>query len=515
MNTAFAPIAADYATAGAARRAIGFQMPETIPALPVLEAANSMLKGAEEIALGYRMQMLSLRMLGAMAADGQVVERLAESILNTISSTDNSEQAAKLVYVDGRWLRNSDVPHGQFTALVREKVANIMSRLSELRALPNPNHEADLFNTTALENLRTAVCEVLPHDLLIGQAAGEFKLRCEDINKKCRALVRFVATELRITPRMVHRIACWNWVSPTLYSAFLNAGGYETAFIPAKARKAFREGLISHQAAIKEAAWRADVPLTHMLKSWDDFWMADRDLDKSINMFVGSNVGLVETVVRNYRFAKDESQVRSAAQLGLLRAVQLYAPEMGWKFSTYAVTWIRQSVLRDLSKQDLIKLPTGSHTALAILRKVLSEKPNASLEELAEASSLEKDAVSDLLYFIEYFNSVSMDSAYTSDSGESEGIHDHIADENGDFVEDLVEADTSDYVRKVLSTVLDEREVQILIGRYGIGGSEELTLTEMATLLGLSIERVRQIAIRAVDKLRKSDFADALMELWQ
>jgi RNA polymerase sigma factor (sigma-70 family) len=517
MNTALAPISVDFTSTAlndAGRPVVGFQMPLTIPAMPILETPSSLLKGSEEVDLGFRIQMLSLRMLAAMAADGQVVERLAASILNSISTTENSEQAAKLVYVGDRWVRYGDIPADEFTALVREKVAKITSRLAELRAVSSANQAADLFNTIALENLRDAVCEVLPHDMLISQAAVEFKLRCEDINKKCRALVRYVASELRITPRAVHRIACWNWISPALYGACLNAGGYETAFIPAKARKAFREGLISHQAAIIEAAGRADVPLTHMLKSWDDFWLADRDLDASVNTFVGANVRLVETVVRNYRFAKDESQVRSAAQLGLLRAVQLYAPEMGWKFSTYAVNWIRQSILRDLSKQDMIKLPAGSHTALAILRKVLGEKPNASTEELAEATKLTTDAVADLLYFIDYFNSVSMDSAYTSDSGESEGIHDHIADENGDFVEGLIEEDTSDYVMEVLSNVLDEREAKILIGRYGIGGGEELTLTEMATSLGLSIERVRQIAIRAVEKLRKSDFADALLELW-
>ncbi|KZN20803.1 MULTISPECIES: sigma-70 family RNA polymerase sigma factor [Pseudomonas] len=517
MNTAFAPITADLTSAqddNVGRPDVGFQMPAAIPALPSRETPSSLLSGSEEADLGYRIQMLSLKMLGAMAADVQVVERLAASILNSISSTDNSEQAAKLVYVNNRWVRIGDIPAKDFTALVREKVSAITLRLKELRAVSNANQAADLFNTIALENLRTAVCEVLPHDKLISQSAVEFKLRCEDINKKCRALVRFVATELRITPRAVHRVACWNWVSPTLYAACINAGGYETAFIPAKARKAFREGLISHQAAIIDAADRADVPLSHMLKSWDDFWLADRDLDIAQNTFVAANTRLVEMVVRKYRFAKDMSQVYSAASMGLLRAVQLYAPEKGWKFSTYAVNWINQTVLRDLSKQDLIKLPEGSHTALAILRKMLGEKPNTSIAELAEATQMEPDAVSDLLCYVEYFNSVSLDTAFTSDSGASEGIHDHIADANGDFVEDLIEADTSDYVMEVLSNVLDEREAKIVIGRYGIGGSEELTLTEMATRLGLSIERVRQIAIRAVEKLRNSDFADALLELW-
>lgn len=517
MNTAFAPNSGGPVATmidAPARSPVGFQMPDCIPDLPILKTPTSLLTRHEEAALGYRIQILSLRMLGAMTADGEVVERLAASILNAISSTNNSEQAAKLVYDGDRWVRYGSIPTEDFTTLVRAKVAAILTRLSELRAVSNSTREADLFSVKALENLREALCEVLPHDELISQAASEFKVRCDDINNRCRALVRFVAAELRITPRAAHRIACLNWASPALYATCLTAGGYETAFIPAKARKAFRDGLIAHQTAIIESAGNSDVPLTHMLQSWDDFLLANREMDTSINTFVAANERLVETIIRDYRFAQDQSQVRSSAQLGLLRAVQLYAPELGWKFSTYAVRWIRQSVLRDLAKQDLIRLPAGSHAALAVLRKVLADKPNASLAELAMASKLGEEEVSDLIYFINYYNSVSMDTTFTSDNGESEGIHDLIADGNGDFVEDLADADASAYVLEVLTSVLDEREAKIVIGRYGIGGSEELTLMEMASQLGLSIERVRQISIRALEKLRKSDFGDALLELW-
>jgi RNA polymerase sigma factor (sigma-70 family) len=492
---------------------VGFKMPESIPELPSLESSTSLLKGHEEVALGYRIQMLSLKMLGAMAADGAVVERLATSIISAISATDNSEQAAKMVFHGDRWIRYGTVPNGEFTKLVRANVAKIFERLFELRSVSKSNQIADLFNATALENLREAVCTVLPHDALISQAASQFKQRCEDINNKCRALIRFIATDLRITPKAAHRISCWNWISPTLHSACLRAGGYETAFIPSKAKKAFREGLLLRQQAIVECAENADVPLTQMLYSWDEFWVANRELESSIKVFVGANVRLAETVIRDYRFAQDQLQVRSSAQLGLLRAVQLFAPEMGWKFSTYAVMWIRQTVLRDLAKQDLIKLPSGSHAALAVLRKLLSERPNVSMEEMVNATKLSEQEVSDLIYFINYYNSVSMDTAFANDSGEFEGIHNHIADENGDFVEDLVNEDVSSYIQDVLSEVLDAREVKIVIGRYGIGGEPELTLTEMGAQLGLSVERVRQIANRAIEKLRESEYGNALLDL--
>lgn len=516
MNTAIAhqPVGSVPAINEAVgKSAVGFQMPKAIPALPILESSTSLLKGHEEVALGFRIQMLSLKMLGAMAADGAVVERLATSIISAISATENCEQAAKMVFHGDQWIRYGTVPNEEFTTLVRANVATIFTRLAELRSISKSTHVADLFNTTALENLRAAVCAVLPHDALISQAASEFKQRCEDINNKCRALVRFIATDLRITPKAAHRISCWNWISPTLHSACLSAGGYETAFIPAKARKTFRDGLFKHQQAIIESAVNADVPLTQMLYSWDEFWLANRDLETSIKTFVGANVRLAETVIRDYRFAHDQLQVRSSAQLGLLRAVQLFAPEMGWKFSTYAVMWIRQTVLRDLAKQDLIKLPAGSHASLAVLRKLLSERPNISMAEMVAATKLDEQAVSDLIYFINYYNSVSMDTAFTNDSGESDGIHDHIADDNGDFVDDLVNEDVSSYIQDVLGKVLDEREVKIVIGRYGIGGNAELTLTEMGAQLGLSIERVRQIANRAIEKLRNSEYGDALLEL--
>lgn len=493
----------------------GFKLPSVLPALPTTFSIKGLLDTEQELALGYRMQMLSLRKLSAMAIDTYVIERLMVAVESSIElgSSRSADRAATLVFVDGVWIRIGMVAGEEFTALVLAKINTIRTRIAEVRLATSDCGGADLFSKTAQQRLQAAVCELVPYDYLLNQAAHDFKEHCESLNKECRELVSFVACEFRMGGRRAHKIVCGNWVSPTLYAACAHAEPYSFSLFPVKAKKAFREGLVARQKTILDCATNTGVPVTDMLNSWDAFWLSSRDLDATQELFAKANTGLVEKLVNEYKFVTDLDQVRSAAYFGLIRAISLFAPEKGFRFSTYATTWIRQSILRDIAKQEMISKPEGSHAQLGALRRALNETPNASYKDLAKITGLKLDDVKALMYFVVARNPETMDSAFTSDAGDSEGTHERIADENNNFVENLIEEDAAEFVIKAIGEVLDRRDLDIITSRFGIGGAETKTLVELAGKYSLSTERIRQLESLALKKLRDSDLAEALLEL--
>lgn len=492
---------------------VGFTMPVALPTLPDLKGDCNVLSLQDEVAVGFRLQMLTLRMLGAMAADTVVVERLVKSVLDALGTCGNPERAVTMIKLDGSWVRVGSIPNEGFAAHVRRKVDVILTRIAELRAVSSTQLEDDLFSHTARQHLKEAVCEVVPYDYLINRASEEFKERCEDLNQRCRALVRFLAAELRISPRAAHRIVCGHWASPALFSSITQAAGYEFSLYPRKARKQFRDSVIEHQRAIVSAVESADVPVVEMLEAWDTYWASNRSLDQTMEFFARANKGLVEKAVREYRFA-DTDQVRSAAQLGLVRAIQRYAPELGWKFSTYATTWIRQCILRDLEQQNMIRLPEGAHASVVKLGNVLRENPRASYESMAAATSLKVDEVKNLIPFVNNRKSLSLDSGFSAPGEEDEGWHEQIPDENNNFADEVADNNAAAYLLKVLSDVLSERELEVIVNRYGLNGSEPCLLSEVAVLIDRTVERVRQIEKAAIAKILASGHAETLKELF-
>ncbi len=91
--------------------------------------------------------------------------------------------------------------------------------------------------------------------------------------------------------------------------------------------------------------------------------------------------------------------------------------------------------------------------------------------------------------------------------------HDLLADSNNSFVEEVMEEDAAGYITEVLGDVLNQRELQVVVARYGIGGAEAQTLATLSEIMGVSKERVRQIECEALKKLRESEHAECLLEI--
>ncbi|HGN1512429.1 sigma-70 family RNA polymerase sigma factor [Pseudomonas sp.] len=492
----------------------GFLLPSTLPAMPVLEGAKSLLSLPQEQALGYRIILGQFGVLKAISHDTSILQGLVSEIWNAIGENESVDKAAAMIFQDGAWVRAGAIPDADFASLLRKKLNTIQTLISELKAFAEPGFEDNLFVAAVRADLQKKVLEILPYDLVLNRAAGEFRAKCKDISGLCKDLVKYISDEVRIPRRSVGRIINGKWTSPKLMPSLMLSGGYELRLYPQKELRRLRQAIVDQQRLIYSAASTADIPAEDLLAALEEFNAAERVVHDSVGFFASANIRLVDQVVSGYRFANDLEQVRSAAQLGLVRSIYRYAPEKGFKFSTLGMTWIRQTILRDLTQQELIRLPEGSHGALSKLNAALKEHPNASKPHLSKMTGLSLDDVENLLFFVGSGKPVSLDSTFQeSGSSEAEGMHEHLADQNNCFADEVIEENTAAYVSDVLGEVLTERELQVVIARFGIGGGEPQTLATLSEKMGVSKERVRQIENEALKKLKDSRFAGTLLEL--
>ena len=193
--------------------------------------------------------------------------------------------------------------------------------------------------------------------------------------------------------------------------------------------------------------------------------------------------------------------------LGLMKAVDVYDVSKGFKFSTYATWWIRQSITRALADQSrTIRIPV--HMA-ELINKYTRIKYNLEVElnrvptdeEIAEKMEIPVEKVKEIVKY-----SIEPVSIYTPIGEDEESTLEEFIPSSGDTIEDEFTLNVSSEIIKNLidSAQLTEREKVILLARFGFYGGKEFTLEEVGQSLGLTRERVRQLQERALNKIRKS-----------
>lgn len=204
---------------------------------------------------------------------------------------------------------------------------------------------------------------------------------------------------------------------------------------------------------------------------------------------------------------------------GLLKAVKKFDPDKGVKFISYAVWWIRQTVLQALAEQTRsVRIPLNQNSNLVKLSRTetaltqgLGRSPTD--QEIAEEMHEPLETIRALRRVAA--SELSLDAPIDRGDRDSTSFGERFANAEAEDIEECVEAQARrEFLERLFERYLTERERRILYLYYGLDDGEERTLEEIGSLLGVTRERIRQIRNRAFEKLRDSPDGEALAGFW-
>ncbi len=260
-----------------------------------------------------------------------------------------------------------------------------------------------------------------------------------------------------------------------------------------------------------------DISKIPMLTPEDEAELARRIRkgdQEALDKLTRSNLRFVVSVAKQYQNqGLSLSDLINEGNVGLMKAARRFDETKGFKFISYAVWWIRQSILQAIVEYSrIVRLPlnkVGSYNKVneAFLAFVQEFEREPSNEELADLLDIPPKEIANMLRGSS--RHVSVDAPMNGEDGDLTMLDLISGDANSMPDVELMEQSLREEVQQGLS-VLSPREVQVLSSYYGLNGQKALTLEEIGELYDLTRERVRQIKERAIRRLRKSYNRNAL-----
>jgi RNA polymerase nonessential primary-like sigma factor len=268
------------------------------------------------------------------------------------------------------------------------------------------------------------------------------------------------------------------------------------------------KGRASDEQADATRLYLKEIGFSPLLTAEEEVYyarLAQKGKESARKRMIESNLRLVVKIARRYmNRGLALLDLIEEGNLGLIRAVEKFDPERGFRFSTYATWWIRQTIERGIMNQTrTIRLPVHVVKEINIYQRAarhLSQKLDhePSPEEVADLLDKPIEDVKRMMGLTERVTSV--DAPLDDDPDRS--LLDAIADEHTLSPENVLQRDDLQAQLEALLDELSDKQREVIERRFGLNGREISTLEEVGTDIGVTRERVRQIQVEALRRLR-------------